>query len=150
MFYVYYYSTYNGLQSSNSVCSVYHSNSISNTKLTLFGGVRDLQTGFWIECRDLLQRIQLLTALHKQLHDTLSSLPRHFRLSTQETSSIVSHPALHPRHMATGRNQPKTQFPNSSSVLIEVCLPRRCTETEVLPLLRACSFQHEPVYPVVA
>jgi hypothetical protein len=44
----------------------------------------------------------------------------------------------------------KTQFPNNSPLVIEVCLFRRCIETAVLLLLRACSFAQESVYRVVA
>jgi hypothetical protein len=58
---------------------------------------------------------------------------------------------LDPRYtrIALGRSQHKTLFPNNSSIVIEVCLPRRCTEVAVL-LLRECSFPREPVYRAVA
>jgi hypothetical protein len=59
-------------------------------------------------------------------------------------------PTLDPRYIASGRLQKKTPFPNNSSVVIGVCLPRRCIEAVILLLLRACSFPREPVYPVVA
>jgi hypothetical protein len=55
-----------------------------------------------------------------------------------------------PCHIASGRPQQKTPFPNNSCIVIEVCLPRRCTQTAVLLLLLACSFPREPVYGAVA
>jgi hypothetical protein len=44
-------------------------------------------------------------------------------------------------YIASGRTQQKTRFPNNSSIVIEVCLPRRCIETAVLLPLPACSFR---------
>jgi hypothetical protein len=40
------------------------------------------------------------------------------------------------RYIALGRPQQKTLFPNNSSIVIEVCLPRHRIETAVLLLLR--------------
>jgi hypothetical protein len=51
---------------------------------------------------------------------------------------------------ASGRIKQKITFPNNTSIVIEVCLPRRCIETTVLLLVRACSFPPEHVYRVVA
>jgi hypothetical protein len=48
--------------------------------------------------------------------------------------------ALDPPYIASGRTQQKTPFPNNSSIVIEVCLPRHCIEMAVLLLLRARSF----------
>jgi hypothetical protein len=47
---------------------------------------------------------------------------------------------LDPRYTASGRIQQKISFPKNSSIIIEVCLPRRCIETVVLLLLCACLF----------
>jgi hypothetical protein len=81
---------------------------------------------------------------------TMSSLLHHLRLPFQETPSVLIQPALHPRYIASGRPQQKSRFPNSPSIVIEVCLPRSCIETAVLLLLRACSFPRGSVYLVVA
>jgi hypothetical protein len=48
-----------------------------------------------------------------------------------------------PHYIASGRSQQETPFPNNSSIVIEVCLPRRCIETVVLLLLPACTFPQE-------
>jgi hypothetical protein len=54
------------------------------------------------------------------------------------------------RNEASGQTQQKTPFHNNSSIVTEVCLPRRCIETAVLLLLCACSFPREPVNRAVA
>jgi hypothetical protein len=56
---------------------------------------------------------------------------------------------LDPRYIVSGRAQQKTPFPNNSSIVIEVCLPRCCIETAVL-LLSAFSFPQETVYRLLA
>jgi hypothetical protein len=52
--------------------------------------------------------------------------------------------------IASGRPEQKTPFPNNSSVVIDVCLSRRCIETAVILLLCVCSFPLDHVYRVVA
>jgi hypothetical protein len=49
-----------------------------------------------------------------------------------------------------GSDPQKTRFPNNSSVVMEVCLLRRCIETAVLRLWLAYSLRRECVYRVVA
>jgi hypothetical protein len=60
------------------------------------------------------------------------------------TSTSCVRIALDPRYTASARIQQETQFPNNSYIFIEMCLHRRCIETTVLLLLRACSFPREP------
>jgi hypothetical protein len=93
-----------------------------------------------------------VTAAHMKSssHSLIPFLPfllNHLRLPSQQTLLILS--AAWDPHIASGRPPQKTPFSNSSSVLIEVCLPRRCIETVVL-LFRACSFPRELLYRVVA
>jgi hypothetical protein len=71
---------------------------------------------------------------------TVSSLLHHLRLPPQENPSIIFSAAWDLRYTASGRPQQKTPFPNNSSTIIEVCLPRRYKEAVVLLLLRSCSF----------
>jgi hypothetical protein len=49
----------------------------------------------------------------------------------------------HPCYIASGRLQQKTPFPNNSSLVIEVCLIRRCIETAILRLLIGYSLPHD-------
>jgi hypothetical protein len=62
-------------------------------------------------------------------------------LPTPETLSILF--CVRSRYIASGRPPQKTPFPNNSSVVIEVCLPRRCIETEVIRLLLAYSLPRD-------
>jgi hypothetical protein len=50
---------------------------------------------------------------------------------SSSTPSILILLALDPRYIASGRPQKKTPFPNNSSIVIEMCLPFRCTETQL-------------------
>jgi hypothetical protein len=75
-------------------------------------------------------------------HILIFSLPfllDHLRLSSQETPTILNQLAWDPRYTASGRIQQKTAFPNNSSVVTEVCLPRRCIDNAILFFVR-CHF----------
>jgi hypothetical protein len=67
-----------------------------------------------------------------------------------QTPPILILATWDPHYVASGRLQQKTPFPSNSSIVIEVCLARRCIETVVFLLLCACSFPRQPVYRVVA
>jgi hypothetical protein len=56
------------------------------------------------------------------------------------STRVSSKPALDPRYIDSGRPQQKTPFPYNSSIITEVCLPRRFIKTSVLILLRGYSF----------
>jgi hypothetical protein len=82
-----------------------------------------------------------MTSSFHSLIPFLPSLFNRLRLSSQETPLILSQPALEPR----GGSNRKHGFSNNSSIVIEMRLPRRCIETAVFLLLRACSFPQERV-----
>jgi hypothetical protein len=63
----------------------------------------------------------------------LSSVLNHLLLPSQENPSIII-------LLASGRPQQETLFRKNSSIFIEVCSSRRCTEKAFLLLLHACSF----------
>jgi hypothetical protein len=65
-------------------------------------------------------------------------------------TSSNSHLPSDLRYTASKRPKGITTFLNNSSIVIEVCIPRRCIETTVLLLFLACSFPREPVYGAVA
>jgi hypothetical protein len=103
----------------------------------------------WIDTRIYCTLIQLVTTLHKPLHDTLCPL---FSITFDwhlkrflSSNSAGFEPSLRSLKAAPKR----TPFCNNSSTVVEVCLPRRCIETVTLLLLRGCSFQWEPVYRIV-
>jgi hypothetical protein len=66
-----------------------------------------------------------------------------WRYSTPPPHGIDSRDSLNSCYIAWERPQKKTAFPNNSSIVIEVCLPRLCIETAVILLLHACSFTRD-------
>jgi hypothetical protein len=72
-----------------------------------------------------------------------------WRYSTPPPHGIDFHYSCNPRYIASGRTQQKTSFPNNYSIVIDMCLPRRCIQTAVLLLSFAYSFPRECVNRVV-
>jgi hypothetical protein len=58
--------------------------------------------------------------------------------------------AWDPCYTASGRPEQKIPFRNNSSIVIEICLPRRCIETAVVRLVLAYSFPWQCFYRAVA
>jgi hypothetical protein len=79
-------------------------------------------------------------SFHSQI-SFLESLLNHLRLPSQETPSVLLSADLGSSLYGFREAPAKTPFPNNSFIVIEVCLPRRCVETSVFLLLRACSFR---------
>jgi hypothetical protein len=75
----------------------------------------------------------------------LPSLLNHLRLPSQGLPQLWFQLTWDPRYIASGRPQWKTPFPNSSSIVIEVCLLRRCMET--LQFFCCCVRVHSRGYP---
>jgi hypothetical protein len=73
------------------------------------------------------------------LHFTNHSVT-HYVFSSPSSSTAISRDSLSSCYIDLGRPQQKTLFPNNSSVVIEVCLPHRCVEMVVLPLVHGIHF----------
>jgi hypothetical protein len=90
----------------------------------------------------------LMTVFIIQLYNLLLHFTHHCMtldvFSSQSSSTVILRDSINSitgaLGSASGRIQQKTPFPNNSSIVIEVCLPRRCIETVDLLLLRAYSF----------
>jgi hypothetical protein len=131
---------------------------VTHTLLPLVFTGRILVTDFNTVCLrpchlayiSLLNSIHLLSSpysgrLESRNSTSLPFLLNHLRLPSQETPSVLILSCL----TSSWRLQQKTPFPNNS-VVIDICLPRRCIETVVLLLPSTCSFLGESVYRVVA
>jgi hypothetical protein len=97
----------------------------------IYGSVHDLWMGYGLRTGFIAHLYNLLLHFTTIWH-TVSSLLHHLRLPSQETPSISLQAAWDSHYIALGQPQQKTPFPNYSSTVIEVCLPRQWIQMVVL------------------